>query len=148
MPKKYPVRLTGPERAQLQTLLASGTAPARTLTHARILLKADEGAQGPAWQNAAIAAALEVSALTVTRTRKRWTDGGLPTALHRKVQARRKTKKLDGAQEAHLLALACSAPPDGRGNWTLRLLAEKYVELGHADTLSYETVRRTLKRGN
>ena len=147
MPKKYPVRLTVPERAQLQTLLASGTAPARTLTHARILLKADEGAQGPAWPNAAIATAREVSALTVTRTRKRWTDGGVAAALHRKVQARRKAKQLDGAQEAHLLALACSEPPDGRGNWTLRLLAAKYVELGHADTLSYETVRRTLKRG-
>ena len=148
MSKKYPVRLTPSERQELHELIARGTAPARTLSHARILLKVDEGEQGPAWKNAATAAALEVSELTVTRTRKRWTAAGVAGALHRKVQVNRKAPKLDGAQEAHLIALACSDPPPGQGRWTLRLLADHYVQLGHTDTLSYETVRRTLKRGS
>lgn len=147
MRQKYPVILTAEQRTQLQQLVAKGSAPARTLTHARVLLKAEEGAGGPAWTNAAIARALETSELTVTRLRKRFVAGGLEAALHRKVQAKRKERKLDGAQEAHLIALACSNAPEGRDRWSLRLLAGKLVELGHVDAVSHETVRQVLKRG-
>lgn len=148
MPKKYPVRLTAAERAQLDTLIASGHASARTLTHARILLKADEAEGGPTWKNAAIAEALEVSELTVTRVRKRWTEGGVSAATQHQRQERRKAPCLDGAQEAHLIALACGEPPAGRARWTLRLLAERLVELQYVEEVSHETVRRVLKRGN
>jgi hypothetical protein len=145
---KYAVTLTAEQRTQLQQLLAQGTAPARTLTHARVLLKADEGEGGPAWTNAAISGALEISDLTVTRVRKRFVEAGLEGALHRKVQARRKAPKLDGAQEAHLIALACSEAPEGRSRWSLRLLAGRLVALGQVDEVSHETVRQVLKRGN
>ena len=148
MPKRYPVRLAPEERRQLEKLLASGTAASRTLTHARILLKADESETGPNWKNAAIAEAFEVSTLTVTRVRRRFVEAGLPAALHRKEQERRKPRRLDGAQEAHLIALVCSEPPAGRAQWPLRLLAEKMVELGHVQELSHETVRQVLKRGS
>ena len=147
MRQKYQVSLTADQRTQLQQLLAGGSAPARTLTHARILLKADEAEHGPAWTNAAIAQALEISELTVTRVRQRFVEGGLEAALHRKVQAKRKEPKLDGAQEAHLIALACSPAPEGRDRWSLRMLAGKLVALGHVDELSHETVRQVLKRG-
>jgi hypothetical protein len=146
--QKYHVTLTADQRTRLQQLVAKGSAPARTLTHARILLKADETSGGPAWTNAAIAQALEISELTVTRLRKRFVDGGLEAALHRKVQAKRKERKLAGAKEAHLIALACSAAPEGRDRWSLRLLAGKLVELGQVDEVSHETVRQTLKRGH
>jgi transposase len=145
---KYAVALTAEQRTQLQRLLAQGTAPARTLTHARVLLKADEAEGGPAWTNAAIAVALEISELTVTRVRKRFVEAGLEGALHRKVQPRRKARKLDGAQEAHLIALTCSAAPEGRSRWSLRLLAGKLVALGQVEEVSHETVRQVLKRGN
>ena len=148
MPKRYRVHLAPEERQQLQELISTGTAAARTLAHARILLKADEAAAGPAWKNAAIAAALEISELTVTRVRKRYVEVGLEAALHRKEQTQRKARRLDGAQEAHLIALACSEAPDGRERWTLRLLAHRLVALGHVEEISYETVRRVLKRGN
>jgi hypothetical protein len=145
---KYTVTLTADQRTQLQRLLTHGTAPARTLTHARVLLKADEAEGGPAWTNAAIAAALEISDLTVTRVRRRFVQAGLESALHRKVQAQRKARKLDGVQEAHLIALACSEAPEGRSRWSLRLLAGKLVALGRVDEVSHETVRQVLKRGN
>jgi transposase len=146
--KKYRVSLTLAERKALARLISNGTAPARSLTCARILLKADEAEGGPAWTNAAIAKALEVTELTVTRVRRRFAEGGLKRALHRKEQARRKARKLDGAQEAHLLALTCSAAPEGHQRWSLRLLADKMVELGQVDELSHETVRQVLKRGS
>jgi hypothetical protein len=148
MPRKYVVRLVAAEREQLEKLIAGGQAASRSLTHARILLKADESEHGPAWQNAAIAVALEVSPLTVTRVRKRFQEGGLARALSHKQQARRKAHRLDGAAEAHLLALVCSEPPAGRARWPLRLLAAKLVELGHTDTVSHETVRQVLKKGS
>ena len=147
MRQKYEVSLTADQRTPLQHLIAKGSAPARTLTHARVLLKADEAEGSPAWTNAAIAQALEISELTVTRVRKRFVGGGLEAALHRKVQAKRKQRKLDGAKEAHLIALACSDAPEGRDRWSLRLLAGKLVELGQVDELSHETVRQVLKRG-
>jgi transposase len=148
VPKKYPVILKPEERQALQQLIASGTAPARTLTHARILLKADAAAGQSAWRNAAIAAMLEISEPTVSRVRQRFVHQGLEAALYRKHPERQWERKLDGAQEAHLIALSCGEPPDGRSRWTLRLLAEKMVALEHVEEVSYETVRRVLKRGN
>jgi transposase len=145
--KKYRVTLNEEDRTALTRLINRGVAPARSLTCARILLKADESEAGPAWTNAAIAAALEVTELTVTRVRKRFVDGGLERVLQRREQARRKARKLDGAQEAHLIALACSQAPEGQQRWTLRLLASKMVALGQVDELSHETVRQVLKRG-
>ncbi len=146
MHQKYIVTLTDAERSQLQHLIAAGTAPARKLTHARILLKADRGPQGPAWTDARIAEAVEVSQPTVSRIRQQYVDQGLEAALNRRAPRRVYSRKLDGEQEARLIALACGKPPEGQARWTLRLLADRAVELAIADSLSYQTVRRTLKK--
>ena len=148
MSKKYRVMLSPEQRQALQQLISSGTASARTLARARILLKADEAEGGPAWTHAAIAEAVEVHALTVSRVCQRFAEGGLPAALHRKKQEKRKERRLDGAGEAHLIALTCSEAPEGRERWSLRLLAERMVELGYVEELSHETVRQVLKKGN
>ena len=142
------VTLTQEQRSQLQDLISAGTGPARTLAHARILLKADRGEHGPGWKDKDIAAALEVSRPTIARVRQRFAGAGLEAALHRRPPNRQYPRKLDGRQEAHLVAVACSTPPDGQGRWTLRLLANRMVELELVDTLSYETVRRALKKTN
>ncbi len=144
MTRKVAVTLTEAERARLHTLVGRGSAPARTLTHARILLKANQGEGGPAWTDAAIAAALEVHPTTVARVRRRCADEGLDAALARKAPDREYRRTLDGAQEAHLIALACSAPPAGRQRWTLRLLADRLVALEQVAAVSRETVRRVL----
>lgn len=146
MDKKYTVTLTNAERSQLQYLIAAGTAPARKLIHARILLKADQGSQGPAWTDARIAEAVEVSQPTVSRIRRQYSEQGLEAALNRRAPRRVYQRKLDGAQEARLIALACSTPPEGQARWTLRLLADRLVELEVIDEISYQTVRRTLKK--
>jgi hypothetical protein len=146
MRKKYVVTLSEAERAHLRTLVGRGTAPARTLAHARILLKANRGEAGPGWTDAAIAAALEVDPTTVARIRRVYVTDGLAAALHRKAPDRVYERKLDGQQEAHLIAVACSAPPEGQRRWTLRLLAERLVRLEIVDTVSTETVRRVLKQ--
>jgi len=148
MQQKYVVRLTEPERRQLAQLIAAGTAPARTLMHARILLKADRSPAGPSWVDQAIAEAVEVSQPTVSRVRKQYVEQGLEAALHRRAPRREYRRKLDGEQEAQLIALACSAPPEGYGRWSLRLLADRLVELAHSEPLSYQTVRRVLKKTN
>ena len=147
MRQKYRVTLTEEERVTLSQFISNGRAPARSLTCARILLKADESEAGPAWTNAAIAEALEIAELTVTRTRRRFVEGGLEQALERREQQNRAPRKLDGQQEAHLIALACSRAPEGRSRWALRLLANRMVELGHVESLSHETVRQVLQRG-
>ena len=145
--KRYKVTLTEEERQQLQALLASGKAAARKLTHARILLKADASPGGPAWTDQRIVEALEVGVATVERIRQRFVVHGLEAALVRKPQQRpRRQPKLDGRAEARLIALACSAPPEGRTEWTMQLLADRLVELEIVDTLSDETVRRVLKK--
>jgi Homeodomain-like domain len=144
--KNYAVTLTASERAHLQALIGAGTAPARKLIHARILLKADQGPEGPAWVDERIADALETSQPTVSRVRKQYVQEGLEAALDRRAPTRVYERKLDGAQEARVLALACSTPPAGQAHWSLRLLAEKVVELAIVDTLSYQTVRRVLKK--
>jgi len=146
--KKYHVTLTAEERTLLHDLVASGKTAARTLTHARILLKADESADGPAWQDCEICAALDVGSATVARVRQRFVEESLAAALHRQPPQRDYRHLVDGACEAHLVALACSAPPEGRKRWTLQLLADKLVELAYIETISHETVRQVLKKTN
>ena len=146
MAKKVVVPLTEAERARLHTLIGCGNAPARTLTHARILLETDQGEAGPGWSDAAIASALEVHPTTVARVRQQYAGEGLDAALTRKAPDREYGRALDGEQEAHLLALACSAPPAGRERWTLRLLADRLVALGQVGTVSHETVRQVFKQ--
>ena len=146
MEQRYIVRLTESERTELERLIAAGTAPARKLMHARILLKADRGPGGPAWVDTAIAAAVEVSQPTIARVRRQFVEQGLDAALSRRPPRREYRRKLDGAQEAHLIALACGTPPAGQARWSLRLLADRIVELEHVETVSYQTVRRVLKK--
>jgi transposase len=145
--KKYRVTLTAAERDELEQLLAGGKADVRGLKHAQVLLKADQAEGGPAWPDERIVAALDVGIATVQRLRQRFVEEGLQAALSPyRVGQRLYQRKLDGEQEAKLIALACSTPPDARGRWTLRLLAGRMVELQHVDTLSPETVRQTLKK--
>jgi transposase len=141
MDKRYPVKLTDSQRDTLKHLIASGTAPARKLAHARILLKAGEG-----WTDARIVKAVDISQPTISRVRKQFVEEGLEAALNRRTTRRVYRPKLDGEQEARLIALACSKPPEGQAHWTLRLLADKAVELEIINSLSYQTVRRTLKK--
>ena len=145
MYKKYVVRLTEEERRQLETLVRRGRAHTRKLLYARILLKAD--ADGPnRWTDERVAEALEVSTATVARERRRFCEDGLEVALMPKKPGRPRRRVLDGRAEAHLVALSCSGPPEGRERWSMRLLADRMVELGHVEALSHETVRRTLKK--
>jgi transposase len=148
MKKKYIVTLTQEEREELQTMLSKGQAAARKLTHARILLKADAGEGGPAWDDEAIAEGLEVGRATVERVRKQFVEEGFEAALDRRKPRRQYQRKLDGDGEAHLIALACSQAPEGRSRWTLRLLADRMVRLEQVDHLSHETVRQVLKKTN
>ena len=149
MRKKYIVQLSPEDRERCTDLVRSGTAPARTWMHARVLLKADSGPEGPGWTDAAIAEAMEVSTVTVAKIRQRFVSEGLEATLnHYRGPNREYPHKLDGRQEAQLLALAHSAPPEGHTQWSLRLLAGKMVELEYVDSLSAMTVSRTLKRGH
>jgi transposase len=148
MKKKYIVTLAKEERGELRDLLARGKAAARKLMHARILLKADSGPDGPGWDDGAIAQGLEVGRATVERVRKEFVEEGLEAALERRKPRRHYQRKLDGDGEAHLIALACGQVPAGRSRWTLRLLAERMVVLELVDHLSYETVREVLKKTN
>ena len=146
MEKKYRVTLTPEERADLERMIRTGKAAATKLTHARILLLSDETPGSPARSDGQIIDALDVSKNTVCRVRERFVEQGLESALVRKPPARTYARKLDGRGEAHLIALACSDPPAGRSDWTLQLLADQMVAMGHADRLSYETVRQVLKK--
>jgi hypothetical protein len=146
MEVKYVVKLTASEYAHLHALLRAGSSAAVTLAHARVLLKADQAASGPAWPDAKIAEALDVSLSTIHRVRQAFVAEGLEAALYRKRPTGRQYRKLDGAQEAQLVALACSPPPAGRAGWTLKLLADRLVELEVVDAISPECVRSTLKK--
>ncbi len=138
--KRYIVDLAKDEREQVLDLTRKGKVSARKVTRARILLKADEG-----WTDEQIVAALDTSLSTVERTRRRFVEGGLQKALNDDPRPGAK-RKLDGRGEAHLIALACSEPPDDHEHWALRLLAERLVELGLVDSISHEAVRQTLKK--
>jgi transposase len=147
MNKKYIVRLEETERAELTRLVSVGKAAARKLVHARVLLKADAVPGGPGWTDAQIAEALDMHPNTVVGIRQRFVEQGLEAALNRKKRATPpRPRRLDGRQEARLIALACGRPPEGRARWTLRLLADRMVALNVVEDLSYETVRRTLKK--
>ena len=146
--KKYIVKLTQEERAELQKVIGQGEAPARKLTHARILLKADSGEAGPGWSDQAISEALEVGTATVERVRERFVEEGLDASLTRHRPRTSRLRKLDGEQEAHLIALVCSPPEEGQECWTLQLLADKLVELHIVESIARETIRQVLKKTN
>lgn len=146
--KKYLVTLTPEERDTLEQLISSGRSAARTLTHARILLKADQSEGQVGWTDEAIHQALEVSRATVERVRRRFVEEGMEVALHRRPQQNHRPRALDGSQEAHLIALACGEPPPGRARWTLRLLADRRVDLKYVEEVSHETLRQGLKKTN
>ena len=148
MVKKYRVELRVEEQEELKALVSRGRAAAYRQRHARILLLSDENqAQGP-MMDQEIARALQVGTATVERVRRRCVEDGVAAALGRKEQLNRRRKKLDGQGEAHLIALACSAPPEGRVSWTLQMLADGLVEREVVESISDETVRRTLKKTN
>jgi transposase len=144
MAKRYRVTLAAAERDALDRMLARGRAAARKLAHARVLLLADASAAGPGWTDAAIAEAVRVSVRTIERVRQRFVEEGLEAALRPKPSQRVYRGKLDGEQEAKLIALACSSPPEGKKRWTLRLLAARMAELEIGPEVSHETVRQVL----
>ena len=143
---KYMVRLTQEERQHFSTLISTGRAAAAKLLHARILLKADGCEGSGSWTDAEIAVALDTSESTVHRVRQAFVEQGWEPALARQRPTGRQYRKLDGAQEAQLIALACGAPPTGRARWTLEFLADKLVTLDVVDRISAECVRTTLKK--
>lgn len=145
---RYIVRLAEAERLQLEEMLSKGRHAAAMATRARVLLKADEGEGGPGWKDGEIVKALDTSLSTVHRVRQEFVESGLDVALCRKKPAAHRPRKLDGAQEARLVALACGPAPEGRARWTLKLLAQRMVELEAVGSLSAECVRSTLKKTN
>lgn len=142
--KKYIVELPCEQRKELSEMISSGKAAARELTHARILLKTDAGEAGPNWSDGRIAEALDISLATVARVRRRCVQTSVQEAILPAPAQRVRRRRLDGTQEAYLVGLACSAPPEGSVRWTLRLLANRLVELGYVETVSRETVRQAL----
>ena len=146
MASPFRVVLTDEQRAELRTLIGGGAAPARQLTRARILLKADHDEAGPGWSDVMIARALEVNPSTVQHVRRQFVQEGLAATLARKRPDRRSDRLLDGKAEAQLIAVACGSPPEGQARWSLRLLADEAVRLEVVPAISYETVRRTLKK--
>jgi hypothetical protein len=149
MRKKHVVQMTEQQRQRCLGIIRAGQSPARSIMHAQVLLKADCGPEGPGWTDEAIGSAFEVSTATVAHLRQTMVSEGLDAALrHYRTGGREYRRKLDGHQEAHLIALACSPPPEGRVRWTLRLLASHMVELGYSAPVSYNTVSRVLKKTN
>lgn len=146
MPKKYIIDLSEEERQSLLKLTTTGKHAAYKINHARILLKADINQSDGGWSDEAIASALDLSTSTIERVRQRFIKEGIDAALSYRQGRGRKQRRLDGEKEAHLLAIACSEPPQGQARWTLRLLADKMVELNHVESLCHETVRQTLKK--
>ena len=148
MEKKYRVKLSVEERQELKAMVTRGRAAAYRQTHARILLLSDEGQGDGVMKEGDIARVLQVGRATVERVRRRCVEEGIEAALGRKQQVNRRPKRLDGQGEAHLIALACAEPPEGRAGWTLKLLADWLVEREIVESISPETVRQTLKKTN
>ena len=146
MEKKYRVKLSGEEREELKAMVSKWSSAAYRQTHARVLLLSDEAQEGGAMKDEDIARSLQVGRATVERVRRRCVEEGLERALGRKEQLNRRRKRLDGEGEAHLIALACGEPPEGRASWTLQLLADRLVECEIVASISQETVRQTLKK--
>jgi transposase len=148
MEKRYRVTLLESERAELRKLVSVGKSAAQKLVRARILLLADQAEGGSAQSDPEIVESLGCGRASVERVRKRFVEDGLAAALNPQPSQRVYERKLDGKAEAHLIALACGAPPEGRSRWTLRLLSDRMVVLEHVESVSYETVRRVLKKTN
>jgi len=148
MEKRYRVTLTEAERRELRAMVTAGKAAARRVARARVLLLADQAEGGPAKSDPEIVDALGCGRATVERVRKQFVEEGLEETLQPKPSTRVYERRLDGEAEAHLVAIACGAPPDGRSRWTLRLLGDRLVALGHVESVAHETVRRTLKKTN
>lgn len=148
MKRKYWVKLSAAEREQLREVIRSGSAPARKIRRANILLKTDQSEDGAGWTYQQIVDAFDVSEETISAIRKDYAEGGLEAALNRKLSKREYTRRLDGKQEAQLVQIACSVPPPGRARWSVRALAERMEELGYVETVSHETVRQVLKKTN
>lgn len=146
--KKYVVSLTTEERLELTKITNTGKAAAYKVNHSRILLKSDINQEGGGWCDSRICEAINISQSTVERVRKRFVEQGLEAALGRKTPTGHKKRRLDGEQEAHLIALGCSSPPEGYSRWSLRMLADKMVELEYVESIGYETIRQTLKKTN
>jgi hypothetical protein len=145
MNTKYEVELNDEQRENLEKITSSGTYPARKIKRAQILLKSDTKVS---WSYAQISNVFDVSEVTIAKVRKTFVQSGLEAALRRKKSDREYEHALDGEAEAHLIALACSQPPTGREHWSLRLLQNRFVKLGYADSISHETIRRVLKKTN
>jgi transposase len=143
---KYLVKLTADERQQLQQLVDEGRGSKTARQHARVLLKADQAEDAPAWPDARVAEFAEVGLSTVHRVRQRFVEEGFEAALQRKPSPQRQYRKLDGVGEAKLIATACTQAPEGRSRWTLQLLADRLVELQVVSEISLECVRSTLKK--
>ena len=146
--KRYRIKLSAEERQKLKTLVSRGRAAAYKQTHGRILLLSDEAHADGAMKDEEIARVLQIGRATVERVRRRCVEEGIEAALGRKRQLNRRPKRLDGQGEAHLIALACGEPPEGRAGWTLKLLADRLVECEIVERISPETVRQTLKKTN
>ena len=144
--ERYVVKLTQDERANLLLLVKTGKASAAKLTHARIILATDENNTDKTPYDTKVSKELHVSSRTVARTRQRFVEEGLDSALSRKPHSNTRPRKIDGDQEAHLIALSCSAPPAGRARWTLKLLANHLIELEIIDSVSSATISRVLKK--
>jgi len=146
---KYSVKLNAGQRKLLETIVKTGEAPARKIMHAQILLKCDKGEQGPRWQDKQIQETFEVGGTLIRRVRKRYKEEGLEAALERKKQPARPDKqKIDGKQEAFIIATLCTTKPEGQERWTIRALTDRIVELEIIDEISYETVRSVLKKNS
>ncbi len=147
--EKIIIKLSQEQRASLQQLITAGTAPARKVMHAHILLKTDSSEQGVNWSDEQIHEAFGVGMATIWRVRRRFVEHGLDDALNRRPQPERPEKRIfDGEKEAHLIALTCGEKPEGEGEWSLRFLSERLVKLGHVEQVSHETVRQVLKKTN
>jgi len=144
---KYVVELTSEERKELSELVSKGKAAARKITHARVLLQADESENGPAWTDNQVSETFGIHVNTIHGIRRRFVEQGLQAAVERKKQNTTSRKRIvDGEVEAHLIALRCGNPPEGKNQWNLRLLADKLVELEIVPSISHETVRQALKK--
>lgn len=146
MRKSYVVELSLEERERLEKLISTGSTKSKRQIRARILLKADASTAGPSWPDERIAEALEIGVSTVARVRQRFVEQGLAAVVDPDRVRRPSRRRLDGEQEARLLALACGPAPEGRARWTLRLLADQMVELEVVESISHETVRQVLKK--
>lgn len=145
----YSITVRQEQREELEQFVKTGRASARAILHAQIMLKADDSSHGPKWSDRQIEAAFAVSYRTILRVRQRFAAQGMKAALHRRVQPPRPAKrKLDGEQEAHMIAVLCQQHPEGHERWTMRLLAKRVVELEIVESISHETVRQTLKKTN